>query len=186
MTLFEELKFRTKPAHDELEKNLDLLSDDLTIDDYVDVLKKFYGVYVPVEQMVSASPFKEFFHNRFKVKHIENDLKHFGISDAEIGVLPLNGNFKKNLNHSELLGTLYVLEGSTLGALILAKHFGLRFNLDRLKGLSYFSAYGENTLPRWREWREISERLEKEMQLHRETIVGHADKTFSELQKWMC
>lgn len=186
MTLFAELKSTTKAAHDELEKNLDLLSPELSLDDYINVLKKFYGVYRPVEAQIRNSSFGSFFSDRYKLSHLIADLKHFGLTDSEINSLPVHEEFHNNASLAELLGILYVLEGSTLGSLILSKHFASRFDLTTLNGLTFFTAYGANTMPRWMEWKAISERLETEWNLARETVLNSANKTFSELRIWMC
>ena len=53
-----------------------------------------------------------------------------------------------------LLGALYVLEGSTLGGTILRRHLATAFDLEEDRGLSYYSSYGNNVMPHWREFRE--------------------------------
>lgn len=52
-----------------------------------------------------------------------------------------------------LLGHLYVLEGSTLGATILRGHIKEAYGLDQ-DGLAYYSPYGNAVMPRWREFKD--------------------------------
>lgn len=49
--LLEELREKTKPYHQKIEKNVLLrkLMGPLTLPDYIEVLKKFYGFYLPLE-----------------------------------------------------------------------------------------------------------------------------------------
>ncbi|MCA9292067.1 MAG: biliverdin-producing heme oxygenase, partial [Phycisphaerales bacterium] len=55
-----------------------------------------------------------------------------------------------------LLGYLYVLEGSTLGATILRQHVALmyRLDLDQPRGLQYYSPYGNAVMPHWKAFKE--------------------------------
>jgi heme oxygenase len=52
----------------------------------------------------------------------------------------------------QLLGTLYVLEGSTLGAQVLLPHLQMTYGLQQ-QGLLYYHAYGENTLKHWQDFK---------------------------------
>lgn len=52
-----------------------------------------------------------------------------------------------------LLGHLYVLEGSTLGATILRMHLKEAYDLDE-EGLAYYSPYGNAAMPHWREFKQ--------------------------------
>lgn len=185
MTLFEELKAATKSAHDQLESQLNLLSPEIQISDYRNVLEKFLGLYIPLENAVKNSEIAKDFHDRWKVHLLKQDLKNLGMSDLEIENIPQLNLFGSEPSLEELIGALYVMEGSTLGAMILSKHFHLRFHLDSFNGLAYFSGYGANTPLKWREWREYSERLTQEMSLSRKSILNQANKTFTTLGKWM-
>ena len=54
-----------------------------------------------------------------------------------------------------LLGSLYVLEGATLGGQILSRHFVTQFNLSCRQGCSFFAGYGSETGRRWRAFCEL-------------------------------
>lgn len=53
-----------------------------------------------------------------------------------------------------LLGVLYVLEGSTLGATILRQHIARAYGLTGTDGLAYYSPYGNKVMPHWKEFKE--------------------------------
>lgn len=185
-SLFEELKSATRPSHDRLESQLDLLSPDLTREDYIEVLKRFYGVYLAIEPLVMNSELKDFYADRKKLPLLTDDLLNLGLNSEELGGIDALSIEDQPRTLAELLGTLYVLEGSTLGGQILKLHFGPRFNLTPLNGLSFFCSYGPTTMTMWKNWRAISERIYEEKCLDRSEIIDHANKTFSALSKWMC
>lgn len=185
MTLFQTLKTETKKEHDELEKALDLLSPDFSIDEYRELLKRFWGVYFPVEELIHQSVLVNRYGDRFKTQHLHQDLLALGLSDQEIIGLPkvvLNNSLK---NPESLLGILYVLEGSSLGALILTRHFHSQFGLSNLNGLVFFHGYGEKTLHMWKEWKEFSEAFAEENNLSHQLIVDQAKMTFALLKNWL-
>lgn len=49
-----------------------------------------------------------------------------------------------------LLGILYVLEGSTLGGMILRKHLSELYEIDGDEGLAYYSVHGRDVMPNWK------------------------------------
>jgi len=52
-----------------------------------------------------------------------------------------------------LLGFLYVLEGSTLGATILRKHLMAMYDIDETCGLAYYWPYGNQVMPHWKQFK---------------------------------
>ncbi len=151
------LKAATAEIHARLEQQLDLLRDDLTLRDYVGLLERFYGVYEPFERMADPMlkrlPGIEF-ERRKKTELLAADLIHLGVSPEGLALLP-RLSFAVPERPEQLLGWLYVLEGSTLGGQILARHFGTRFPLSAECGLRFFTAYGEETATMWRQFLEV-------------------------------
>ncbi len=185
MTLFEKLKAETKTEHDELEKALDLLSPDFSMEDYRELLKKFYGIYFVIEDCLKKSQVAEHYQDRFKTQLLRQDLLNLGLTETELKIIPISGITIPLENLNFFMGTLYVLEGSSLGALILTKHFHSKFGLNNLNGLLFFSGYGDQTLVKWKEWREFSEKFSSEHNLSHSEIVNHARNTFTFLRSWL-
>jgi heme oxygenase len=148
-------------------------------------LRDFYGVYAPLEETIERSVLRDHYRDRVKLPHLQQDLIFFGHTEKDLNALPKCMVISSPESLAELVGSLYVMEGSTLGALILVKHFHLRFHLGFLKGLSFFSGYADKTHVRWKEWREFSERFSKEMRLSEDEIGTHAKKTFVHLEEWL-
>jgi len=53
----------------------------------------------------------------------------------------------------KLLGILYVLEGSTLGGMILRKHLSELYGIEGEDGLAYYSAHGRDVMPNWKQFK---------------------------------
>lgn len=56
-------------------------------------------------------------------------------------------------NPAGLLGYLYVLEGSTMGGMVLQKHLRAGLGLER-DGLAYYNAYGRETARNWKAFKQ--------------------------------
>ena len=52
-----------------------------------------------------------------------------------------------------LLGVLYVLEGSTLGGMILRKCIAQMYGITADEGLAYYSAHGNEVMPNWMQFK---------------------------------
>jgi heme oxygenase len=51
-----------------------------------------------------------------------------------------------------LLGAMYVMEGSTLGGQLIARHLEISLKFDSGNGYSFFQGHGSRTGPLWREF----------------------------------
>ena len=83
-------------------------------------------------------------------------------------------------NPAAAFGAVYVMEGSTLGGQIIARHVGPTLGVSPDAGLRYFSGYGAATGERWRETsaaisKFASARGDDEM----DTMVEGARRTFA-------
>lgn len=184
-SLFAELKSSTRASHDSLESKLDLLAENFTMNDYRRVLERFWGMYLPVEKVVANSEIRDMYAGRWKTDLLRKDLHSLGLSDAEIDNLPSCEALPDLSSLEKILGTLYVLEGSTLGGMILTRHFGQKFNLDSLNGLRFYSSYGAKTPEMWKAWKEFSESFATSRSLNQGEIISQANHTFSALEKWL-
>ena len=53
---------------------------------------------------------------------------------------------------AEFLGAMYVMEGSTLGGQLIARHVEISLKLDSGNGYSFFQGHGSRTGPLWKEF----------------------------------
>ncbi|MBA2404436.1 MAG: biliverdin-producing heme oxygenase [Bdellovibrionales bacterium] len=184
MTLHELLKTHTAQVHKDLEKKLNLLSPDMTIEAYIQLLKSFYGFYSSFESHLIKSEYNHFMENRLKSKHIVEDLISLGLSEKEIGLISITP-LQPHFSLEQWLGSLYVIEGSTLGAQVLTIHFTNKFNFLNLQGSKFFDGYGPKTGLYWKEFLSFLEKEWKDKSLSEDKIIASAQSTFLQIGLWL-
>jgi heme oxygenase (biliverdin-IX-beta and delta-forming) len=182
------LKTQTKRHHEQVETTLDLLNRVKTIASYRDLLARFFGFYAPLElRLVSNLTTKGMDFDlmpRHKTPWLRMDLTALGVSDEQLNQLALCQNLPVVETPAQILGYLYVAEGSTLGGQYLARHFAQTLQLDETNGAAFFRAYGENTGRMWREFGAVITEF-AEAHAHEEEIVVAAIETFETLDHWL-
>ena len=141
------LKQGTRAEHLALEARVPLMQADLTLAQYGRVVQAFASVVVPLERRAATLPFPDVlaYHSRCHSPALQADL-------AALGLVASERNLPDTLVTSlpGAYGTLYVLEGSTLGGQLISRHLQKHLNLHAGNGAAYFSGYGPDTGPRWR------------------------------------
>ena len=172
MELRQRLRTETATAHQDLETLLDIMSPSLDADRYVNILHVFSrlhsGLEARVAEISTARPDSfahEYLATRRKSSWLEADL---GAGAA--GSPPVN--FDWIVTEPQLLGALYVIEGSTLGGQVVSKH--LR-GLPGVTRTSYFESYGADT---GRNWQKFSALLGLRDISEHDEIVASADRMF--------
>ncbi len=84
----------------------------------------------------------------------------------------------------EILGAAYVLEGSTLGGQIIARHLEETLGLRDGCGYRYFRSYGPDVGAQWKAFR--AELLRASSATNDPVIVRAARETFEILHRWFC
>src|SRR5579875_1326207 len=148
------LRRATAASHDRLETMLALTDPGLTASRYRAVLARLLGFWLGWEPAVGAALGDEgFLAPRRRTGALLRDLEALGFDEAALAGLPrcappaLDGP-------AAALGSLYVLEGSTLGGRVLVRQFGRSLGLrDGEPGCLYFSGYGAATGRMWAEFR---------------------------------
>ncbi|MFE2421612.1 biliverdin-producing heme oxygenase [Streptomyces hokutonensis] len=139
-----------------------MLSGTLPLDRYVGQLAAYRVVLEPLETELAraTSPFvaSVWSPDLAKVPLLECDLRHFATLGATPEPCPAAMEFADEIRNSgatELLGFLYVLEGSTLGARFLLRYVTEAYRLTDGRGTSY---YGSGDRARWAA---LTERLDR-------------------------
>ncbi len=180
--LLARLRFVTRPAHDRLEGALGLLDERLGLDAYRRVLERFYGFWRGWEPQV-ATLFQDaaFLGPRRRLHLLRADLATVGLSARAARMLPacplpvLRGA-------AEALGSLYVMEGSTLGGQVIERNVERCLGLDGRCGCTYFAGYGTDT---GRMWRLFLARLDLVPVADAERVADGAVATFERLAWWL-
>lgn len=179
------LRNATETHHQKVEAELDLLRSSLTLAEYITLLERFYGFHRIWEPQVAAlleSHLPDFFASRRKLHHIEADLRHFGCGTEGLLGIASCQRLPPLTSIGAALGSLYVVEGSTLGGRVLARHFGEHLGIGPESGCRYFSGYAERTGHMWRAFGELM--ASRSPSEDEETLTA-AVATFECLREWL-
>jgi heme oxygenase len=78
---------------------------------------------------------------------------------------------------------MYVVEGSTLGGAVIARHVERILGLGRHNGCHYFRCYGKNVRPMWTAFG--SRLLARCGQAEEDVVIAAACRTFDMLHSWL-
>lgn len=185
MNLLERVKIETALAHDRIEQGFDLGARTSSPSAYRDLLARLYGFHAAWEPRAEAAlAHAEFFHGRRKVDLLRTDLHELGMTDSDIRQLALCVPTVPMRTPADAFGSMYVVEGSTLGGILIARHVERRLGLGLNNGCSYFRCYGEAVGPMWKAFgttllAHCGPRDEK-------AVVTAARRTFDILHQWLC
>lgn len=182
------LKEATQAIHDRVEAQLSLREWCLSFLIYRSVLQAFYGFYAPLETAMAAGAAGTALATdvtaRRKAHWLEQDLSALGINQTGLASLPRCAALPPMRNEAELLGTLYVVEGATLGGRIVLQ--ALRENLgDRAIACSrFFRSYEQDVIP---QWERILALIEAHAGRHEEedVMIASAVGTFLAFERWL-
>lgn len=154
------LREATAASHARLETRLGLDADAIGLGRYVALLAGLHSFLGAWETQLSAAlppRLRPWFAARSRRPWARHDLAALGVASAEpggaapsplpiaLGTLPA------------VFGSLYVIEGSALGGLRIARQAQSLWGLDATRGASYFHGWGAETGPRWRAFCDLLE-----------------------------
>jgi len=124
--LLDRLKAETAERHDRIERDLDLMRPDLTRAEWVRLVARFYGFYQPWEEAIARAvggdgDLAAMVADRRKVAWLERDLADLDVGEEARRSLPRCRRLPVIETIEQVLGSMYVLEGSRLGAAYLLK-----------------------------------------------------------------
>ena len=129
------------------------------LDRYVALLAAYRHIYAVIEHGIdtflgsNVVPFS--YSERRKLPWLLADLQHFGIDPESPAFSPLRPVVLAPLaNCGALIGTLYAIEGATLGGQVISRHLAESLALTPSAGACFFSGYGDasETQKRWQEF----------------------------------
>ncbi len=176
------LKQETKLYHEQLEANpysLAMSDGTLTLEMYSEMLQRFYGFYRPIEaRLQQFAPID--IHARLKTPLLEQDLRALGYA---VETVALCDAIPQIDTPHRALGSLYVLEGATLGGQIISRQLK-RFELNPTNGASFFNSYGERVGDMWKAFSAAANAY-GETHGHEDEIVAAACDTFVTFERWL-
>lgn len=184
MDLLVELKAKTSPIHQELEK-ISLLTKimrkNINLQEYKKLLCIFYGFVHPYEAKIKLTH-SDLLINRERSPLLRADLatlEQFNFED--LSFCDTTHSFS---TEAEIYGYLYVMEGATLGGQFISKALKANPQLPPHVSTHYFNPYDKETR---RHWDDFSLHLcDKNVTSHQKNqVVATAIETFTALLHWV-
>lgn len=190
-TIMTQLKEYTAEAHHKTEQNafpLALANDTLTINEYSHYLQKWYGYLQPLEDEISRrQEWKEWsfdFESRRKLPLLKQDLLALGLTIEDVDNLPICTNRPELSSFAEVLGCMYVLEGSTMGGQYIVKKLKLIFPQHMQHNGLFLNSYGSELRSKWAEFAELVQAYSSKQPSHK-AILLTAKRTFECFDEWL-
>ncbi len=185
-SILAQLKARTAHQHSQTEDGVDLMRDDFTLDEYRKLLVRFYSFYKSYEEKMHEALRQnplEFNHSeRLNTPKLIADLTSLGMSESDISQIETSGDLPALDSGERIFGSLYVIEGSTLGGQVISRHLKQKFDLDETNGAAFFSGYGKDTGKMWNGFRESITAFAAD-DVNKEEIIAGAIETFEKIGK---
>lgn len=182
--LLARLRAATRPQHDAIEGVVDVLRPDLTAARYRRLLEAFYGFYAPWEAAAAApAETRDLVLDRRKTPLLERDLAHWGLNAVDRAALPRCRALPPLDTAARVLGSLYVLEGATLGGQVIARHVEATLGVAPGAGDAFFRSYGDRVGAMWQAFRDRVRA--RSSPLWDPPIIRSGCDTFSALHNWL-
>ena len=151
--ILKHLKKQTASLHQETEQdNLAkyILDHSITTAQYKALLKQNYKAYATLDSLLKQHEKNipvnlQHFADNKKVKDLELDL-----SQMEAVIPEITFDTSKTLSPAQILGMLYVVEGSMMGGLLIRKNLESCSNLDAIQKHHFFGKNPPEVLNRWK------------------------------------
>ena len=130
-----------------------LVRSDLSLAEYLRALRALHWIHVAMQKELAAAvaTMGNGFVLADRVDWLRADLESLG---AEAVPAPVDWRAPELTSAAELIGALYVIEGSTLGGQVIARRIENSLGLGVTSGLRFFIGWGKETERRWQEfWR---------------------------------
>jgi heme oxygenase len=181
--IMQQLRDNTRPAHDQIEATTPitaLIDGKGDVDDFINVLKASLSYYRPFEQRVMECPdasVAAFMKPRLKTDLITRDLSRLGVSDADIAAVA-DYPVPDMATPEAVLGSLYVLEGSTIGGKVITKKLQQHFGWEMLNDEHFLNPYGNGVMARWKEFSAFVQERFDACKLDKDAMIRAAQDTF--------
>lgn len=179
----QQLRHSTAASHHALEQNacsIALMSDAVTLDNYVDYLNRLLPFVKGFEEQVfpDLHPYITDLDERRKLQLICSDLRLSGVA-KQLAPSFNEAFFREHYpDKASRFGGMYVLEGSTLGGKMITKHLQQSLG-NMVEGkISYLNPYGEQSGSRWKNFLQVLQQASNERN-NETAIIAGALSTFS-------
>jgi heme oxygenase len=177
--------------HDAVEGSVPLMGEDLTLDRYIACLQQLHGIVYAWEVVaqegaaaLTAAPWLQaLLAGRRREAMLRRDLS-FLASPVASPISPNAFPLLPPLNDvPSLLGAMYVMEGSTLGGQLIARHVERVLPLSGGDGSEFFRGHRDQTATMWKEFCEVLRIRIPESETP--IVIDVAKKMFAAFGGWM-
>jgi heme oxygenase len=184
MNIAERLKRETAAAHRRIEELVSLEARVACVASYRALIVRFYGFYTEWEPRLATILGADVFDaKRRKIELLRRDLRALGLRSRDIDALPVCPCPIRADESMRALGSMYVLEGATLGSVVIARLVERALGLDGESGCAFFRCYGRDTAWMWRAFGATL--IAKSTRSGEDEIVASAEATFEAFGEWM-
>lgn len=185
--LSDTLKARTRSHHAAAEASPAMqavMSDDLSRDAYRDHLTRLLAFYAPNESALAQvdgldTVLPDLNERLGKAEWLRQDLDVLGTGDAAPHA------HAPHLDVARALGTLYVIEGSTLGGRLIARQLESSVGVTADSGARFYLSYGENRGDRWKAYKSALNQFGADHPERADDVVEAASDAFDALRDGM-
>lgn len=151
----EQLRSITQTEHESLEAVpalARLLSPELQVREYRDVLVRFAGVITPLQRTISAYEDDPISTGRDHAAALTADLMALEPMIGRTPSIPLRDDLPALDTFAARAGAIYVMEGSTLGGTLISRALTQSLGQEHQCATRYFSGYRADTGRHWRQF----------------------------------
>jgi heme oxygenase (biliverdin-IX-beta and delta-forming) len=179
--VLDSLRQKTSGLHRQAERALDLPRATSSLAEYIGLLHRLLGFYLPLEEQLfrHLPPVQLHWESRRKSPALQADLRALQAGVARIE--PCSG-IPALACELERIGAWYVVEGATLGGQVISLHLARRLGLSRDHGGCFFDVYGSQRQQRWDEFRDHLGSLAAE---NAASVCAGAQAVFDALRLWL-
>lgn len=186
MNIRELLREETRSEHHAIEGIMPFARPGFDRAGYQALLERFYAFYQPLEEkFLDSADLRERgfdYSARVKTPLLEQDIRNLGGEPARVAPAPASA-LPAFSSSDELLGALYVVEGSTLGGQVLSKNLSEKLHLND-EQTSFYSSYGVSTGQKWAEFLAFLKAQNGDSAKNARVLEG-ARETFRSLRLWL-
>jgi heme oxygenase len=178
-TIRQALQAATNDVHERLHCHPGLAAvkdQTITRENYARLLGRLYGFYTAFEAAAGLAPTRS--------EWLKIDLTVLGVSPLQQSKLPLCSGLPDLATPEALLGALYVVEGSALGGIALARCLEGMVGEGNLDGRRFFSGRLAETGAAWRAYLQRLSAASGASK-DRATMIFTANATFAAFERWL-
>ena len=180
------LKRETHNEHLTIEKVVNFSVIISCSENYTKLLKTFLGFYLPIEARLNdfsseLSRLDLSLNEIVQSEKLDSDLKTLNGEDSP-EIIKVCSDLPELENISQVMGLLYVLEGSHLGGQFIYKNIHFKDNNIDKALLKFHQGHGVKTGERWKNFLNV---INLYPELDHQQVVASAKETFVKLNKWL-